>query len=181
MLANSTNPLSRAHLAMHWVLELCTVHYLKGGFGLVAPPIISRLHQEFGHAMHGFDQARRISYVPFPFTYAQLTEFLVLTLLISVPLLMVGFVDALALGVTFTFFSCMGFTSIYESSKELEDPFISQPNDLPMLTWQGEFNELMLLLEEYTARPEEMSRENGNEMNHVKVISSEYVEITTSE
>lgn len=173
---SSTNKdyFSKAHLAMHWVLEVCTVYYLKGGFGHVAPPIISRLHQEFGHAMHGFDQARRISYVPFPFTYAQLTEFLVMTLLVSVAMMMNAFVSSLLLGILFTFFSCMGFTTIYESSKELEDPFISQPNDLPMLTWQGEFNEMMLLLQTYTCDPDSLCGKARN-------TSPEYLEVATSD
>lgn len=149
LLARAVGPLAKAHLIMHWVTELITEYHLQGGFGEVHPPIVSRLYQEISNSMLGFSQAKRIAHIPFPFIYAQLTELLVVLLVVAIPLLMNGFVDNTVIGVIFTFLSCLGFCSLYEATRELEDPFLFEPNDLNMLTWQGEFNEMLILLTNY--------------------------------
>ncbi len=146
VLEKSNGPLGKAHLIMHWIAELITDYHLRGGFGKVDPPIISRLYQEISNGMLGFSQAKRIAFLPFPFIYAQITELLVMLLVIAIPLLMTGFVDSTSVGAVITFLSCLGFCSLYEATRELEDPFLFEPNDLNMLTWQGEFNEMLLLL-----------------------------------
>lgn len=155
ILGLANGPLAKVHLVMHWITEAITSYHLKGGFGQVHPPIVSRLFQEVSNAMLGFSQAKRIAHLPFPFIYAQLTEFLVIILMIIIPLLMIVFVNSFSLGILFTFCSCMGFCSLYEATRELEDPFLFEPNDLPLCMWQGEFNEMLLLLNKYSSGSDE--------------------------
>ena len=153
-LEKANGPQAKAHIALHWINELITLHFLNGGFGNVSPPIISRLYQEISTSMLGFAQARRIALLPFPFIYAQLTEFLALVLVVIIPILMNSYVKSITLGTVFTFFSVLGICSMYEATRELEDPFLFEPNDLPLARWQGEFNEMLLLLYEYSAGEE---------------------------
>ena len=151
LIINKANgPQAKSHLVMHWIIETVTTHFLDGGYGGVSPPIVSRLYQELSNGMLGFSQARRIALLPFPFIYAQVTEFLALILVIIIPLLMNGFVKSTVLGILFTFFSSLGFCSMYEATRELEDPFLFEPNDLPLSRWQGEFNEMLMMLFEYS-------------------------------
>ena len=79
--------------------------------------------------MLGFSQAKRIAHLPFPFIYAQITEFLVILLAIAIPFLMNSFIDSITVGVILTFLSCLGLCSLYEATRELEDPFLFEPND----------------------------------------------------
>ncbi len=158
MLRRANGALAKAHLVMHWITECITTYYLKGGFGDVQPPIISRLYQEISNGMLGFNQAKRIAHLPFPFIYAQLTEFLVMVLLVAMPVMMLEFVSSKSMGGIFTFFACMGFCSLYEATRELEDPFLFEPNDLPLLTWAGEFNEMLLLLNKYSSGSDDWER-----------------------
>ena len=46
----------------------------------------------------------------------------------------------------FTFFSVMIVTSIDEVARELENPFRNIPNELPLVTYQAEFNEALLTM-----------------------------------
>lgn len=164
----ANGPLAKAHLVMHWITEAITSYHLKGGFGEVHPPIVSRLYQELSNGMLGFSQAKRIAHLPFPFIYAQLTEFLVCILIVTIPFLMIVFVNTMTLGILFTFCSCMGFCSLYEATRELEDPFLFEPNDLPLLTWQGEFNEMLLLLNMYSSGSDQWENEANLDLTENK-------------
>jgi predicted membrane chloride channel (bestrophin family) len=135
---------SKVQLVMFWLNEHITRWQLKGGFGKVPAPVLSRLYQEISDGMLGFMQARKIAFLPFPFVYAQMTEFLMLVLAFLVPLLMISFITTRVLGAIVCFLTCLSFNSLYEATKELEDPFLYEPNDLPILRWQSQYNEALL-------------------------------------
>jgi hypothetical protein len=50
------------------------------------------------------------------------------------------------LGISISFFSVMCLQSIDEVAKELENPFRNIPNELPVVTYQAEFNEALLTI-----------------------------------
>lgn len=50
------------------------------------------------------------------------------------------------LGISISFFSVMCLQSIDEVAKELENPFRNIPNELPLVTYQAEFNEALLTI-----------------------------------
>lgn len=114
--------------------------------GNVPAPVVSRMVQELSDGMLGFNHARKIAYLPFPFAHAQLTEFFVVVLLFLIPYLMVSLVHDAVLGTIFSFFSCLSFTGLYDATRDLEDPFIYEPNDLPLPMWLTHFNESLLAL-----------------------------------
>ena len=61
-----------------------------------------------------------------------------------IPLLMKGFVETAVLGGFMTYMSCTCFFVLYEACRELEDPFLYEPNELPLLKWQSQFNEMLV-------------------------------------
>ena len=65
---------------------------------------------------------------------------------IIVPLLMDQYIKNIWLGVVLSFFSVMCLQSIDEVAKELENPFRNIPNELPVVTYQAEFNESLLTI-----------------------------------
>ncbi len=145
-LQNQISNSARTSMCMMWVTDCITTGYATGAFGSVSPPVISRLYQELSDGMLGFNQARKIAYLPFPFVYAQATEFLMAFGMCIIPLLMIGFVEHPGLGSLLSFFTSVCFFALYESCRELEDPFLYEPNDLPLLNWQSQFNETLISL-----------------------------------
>ena len=65
---------------------------------------------------------------------------------ILVPLLMDQYVNSFWLGFVLSFFSVMCLQSIDEVGKELENPFRNIPNELPVVTYQAEYNEALVTI-----------------------------------
>lgn len=72
-LQEARGPLAKVSLVSMWLLELISREYQAGSTGKVAPPIISRLYQFIADGLSGYNQARKVAYVPFPFPHAQIT------------------------------------------------------------------------------------------------------------
>jgi len=66
-----------------------------------------------------------------------------------------------------SYITCTCFFVLYEACRELEDPFLYEPNELPLLRWQSQFNEMMLAVAS-TLR----SRDVAKETNDSKVRSA---------
>ena len=65
---------------------------------------------------------------------------------ILVPLLMNQYITSYWLGIVVSFASVMCLQSIDEVGKELENPFRNIPNELPVVTYQAEYNEALLTM-----------------------------------
>jgi hypothetical protein len=73
-LQQARGPLAKVSLVSMWIQELISREYQTGDTtGCIAPPIISRLYQFISEGMAGYNQARKIASIPFPFAHAQLT------------------------------------------------------------------------------------------------------------
>ena len=73
-LQQARGPLAKVSLVSMWIQELISREYMTGdSTGSIAPPIISRLYQFISEGMAGYNQARKIASIPFPFAHAQLT------------------------------------------------------------------------------------------------------------
>ncbi len=55
---------------------------------------------------------------------------------ISVPLVVVAFVDSTWMGIVVNFFCVQSYWCLNEVARDLEDPFIYDPNDLPLASYQ---------------------------------------------
>lgn len=93
-----------------------------------------------------YNAARRIAYIPFPFPEAQIEVFFSLTVLIVFPFLYSSYVNSLPLACIINFATVICFLGMTEVSRELENPFINVPNDLPLLHFQAQFNEALICM-----------------------------------
>lgn len=150
MLQAARGPLAKVALCSMWLEEFICREYMAGSTGGVSPPIISRLFQFISDGMLGYNQARKISYIPFPFAHnqvcvvvplpyvlgpdlnsplrVQMTSLFILVVVAFIPVLMLTFVTSEWLGVILTIVTVMCFTGLHEVSRELENPFQNVPN-----------------------------------------------------
>ena len=75
-----------------------------------------------------YNQARKLSYNPFPFPHAQMTTFFTLTSLLIFPFLYYSFVNALPFACILNFVTVLCFLGIHAVARELEEPFKNVPN-----------------------------------------------------
>lgn len=146
-LQEARGPLAKVSLISMWLLELISREIQAGSTGDVAPPILSRLYQFVSEGLAGYNQARKIAYIPFPFPHAQITTLYLLVLDFFVtPLLMITFVTNTTLGCFLNFFSVLCFTGLHEVAREIENPFQNVPNDVPLNNYQAQFNEGLMVM-----------------------------------
>ena len=91
-----------------------------------------------------YNQARKVAYVPFPFVHAQISALFTFVLLPLVPFLMLSYVDSVYIAALLNFFTILCFCGLHEVARELENPFTNEPNDIPLVTFQSQFNEALL-------------------------------------
>eukprot|EP00397_Hematodinium_sp_SG-2012_P050416 GEMP01058586.1.p1 GENE.GEMP01058586.1~~GEMP01058586.1.p1 ORF type:complete len:416 (+),score=75.02 GEMP01058586.1:187-1434(+) len=107
----------------YWIQESIT-RILNEEVLRVPPPIATRLYQELSDGILGFNQALKISLVPFPFPFAQMLTLLMLTFVITSPIIIITAV--------------FGFWGLNEIAVELENPFGDDLNDLPLVAIHSE-------------------------------------------
>jgi len=100
------------------------------------------MHRSF----YSYNQARKLAYTPFPFPHAQMTAFFTIGIIFIFPLLFVSFVNQLAFAMALNFVTVLCFLGIHEVARELENPMHNVPNDLPMTTFQAQFNEALVTI-----------------------------------
>jgi len=66
ILQAARGPLAKVALCTLWLQEFIIRESLAGATGNIAPPIISRLFQFVSDGMIGYNQARKVAYIPFP-------------------------------------------------------------------------------------------------------------------
>jgi len=116
------------------------------------PPIISRCYQELSNGMLGFNQALKMADIPFPFPFSQLLELLLVTFTMIIPFYTAVFTQGMIATPVLAFFITIGFWSLSEISRELEDPFGDGPNQLPIIDMHERFVELLRQIY-HTKRP----------------------------
>jgi len=179
-LQEARGPLAKVSLVSMWLLELISREYQAGSTGNVAPPIISRLYQFVSDGLAGYNQARKIACIPFPFPHAQITTLFMLVVDFFVtPLLMVTFVFNPLMGAVLNLFSVLCFTGLHEVAREIEDPFQNVPNDVPLNNYQAQFNEGLMIMfygyhpDAYWNNRQRNNDDVGNNSNNNSKISNE--------
>jgi len=139
-------PQAKVSLCSMWLQEFLSREYLNGSTGNVAPPIISRVYQFISEGMSGYNQARKVAYIPFPFPHAQITTLFVLVIVGFIPVLMLTFLADPVFGFILNLITVMCFTGLHEVARELENPFQNVPNDIPLNNFQAQFNEALMVM-----------------------------------
>jgi len=137
---------AKTTLCSMWLQEFIVREHLAGSLGLVGPPIISRLFQFLSDGTVGYNQARKIMWIPFPFPHAQIAALFTWIGVFCVPMLLLQYTNTLWNGSTFTFLTVLSLTGMHEVARELENPFRNNPNDLPLCTMQAQFNEALMTI-----------------------------------
>ena len=125
-LSKAQGPEAKVSICSMWLQEFIMCEYMAGSTGAVAPPILSRFYQFNSDSLLGYNQSCKISYILFPFPHVQLTIFLI--------------------GICILVFPLLYFSSVNEVARELENPFQNVPNDLPLTTFQAQFNEALIAM-----------------------------------
>jgi len=146
LLKSARGPLAKTALCSFWLQEFISREFEHGAFGNISPPVVSRLYQFTSDGMLGYNQARKVAYVPFPFPHTQLTSLYVLLMLGFLPVLMLSYVENVIVAAIFNLMSVTVLVGLHEVSKELEEPFMNAPNDLPLNNFQAQFNEALIAM-----------------------------------
>lgn len=83
-----------------------------------------------------FCLCRAIADTPFPFPWAQMVLIMLMLYALTVPLMVVAFVDSTWMGCLINFFCVQSYWCLNEVARDLEDPFVYDPNDLPLARYQ---------------------------------------------
>ena len=146
MLQRARGPVAKQALCSMWLQEFISREFANGALGKTAPPIISRLFQFVSDGTLGYNQARKVAYIPFPFPHTQLTTFYVVIITLVMPMLMLTFVIDTTVAAIMNFLTIGVFLGLWHVSTELEDPFRNVPNDLPLNNFQAQFNEALVVM-----------------------------------
>lgn len=126
----------RVNIVMYWIVrELAEM----AGDICVAPPIQSRIYQELSSGMLAYNNALKMSDIPFPFPYAQLLAILLVAFSCLIPVYMAHFTDSLFGAPFASFLLFQGVWCINEVAKELENPYGSDVNDLSISDFHDRF------------------------------------------
>lgn len=130
---------TRIFLVMQWLTD-CVVLQGKAKWFEVEGPIVSRIYQELSDGMLGYNQARKVTDVPFPFPYAQLVMILLSIYCVTVPVIMAAWLEGYWMVCGLTFIAVWSYFAVNEVNRDLEDPFLYDPNDLPLTAFQADLN-----------------------------------------
>mmetsp|Transcript_27236 Transcript_27236/g.51864 ORF Transcript_27236/g.51864 Transcript_27236/m.51864 type:complete len:412 (+) Transcript_27236:72-1307(+) len=135
----------RTYAQMNKIVDAWVVWALKGGVS-VPPPVQSRTYQIISEAQLAFNGAQKIQTTPFPYPLMQVCGFLLHVYMVTGPLVVGAFLHHWAFGTFLSFASVLGFFALNKTAEELEDPFGSDPNDLPLDTYLSTFRQSLFSL-----------------------------------
>ena len=75
-----------------------------------------------------------------------MTAFFTITVVFIFPVLYFSYVNDLLFGCIMNFVTVVCFLGIHEVARELENPMENVPNDLPLTTFQAQFNEALVAM-----------------------------------
>lgn len=142
----------RPSIVLSWV-QTATFNRSRNGGLQVPPPILTRVYQELSNGMLGFEQGRKIADTPFPFISSQMALVLLVLHMLSVPLLMAAWIDETWLVFLMAFLSVWTYWTLNEVARDLEDPFLHDPNELPFPALQHSFNTRLISVLGYGVTP----------------------------
>lgn len=132
-------------ILLQWIQRLI-VDNMYSGILPIPPPVITRAFQELSRGIVHLHDARKIAEIPFPFPYAQMMTVFLTIHWAATPFFSALLTDSVTFSCTFTFVSVFAYWSINYIASEIEMPFGSDPNDLPMAEMMGDMNGSLLAL-----------------------------------
>ena len=143
-LRHARGPSAKVSLCYMWIIEFMSREHLSGGLGVVPPPIMTRCCQFASDGMKGFHECKKIAAIPFPFPHEQMTAIFIMIIIWIFPILFYSFVNNLFVACLLNYSTVLCFVGLYEVAREMECPFARVPNNLPLTTFQAQFNEALI-------------------------------------
>ena len=134
----------KVSLCFMWIQEFISREQLTGGLGQVPAPISSRCYQFASDGMKGYNECRKIACIPFPFPHEQLTSIFIMIILWVFPILFYSYVNSMIVACLLNYSTVLCFVGLHEVAREMESPFMRVPNNLPLTTFQAQFNEALI-------------------------------------
>jgi len=135
MLQKSVNPVDRQ---LQRIFRAITTRHRAGGVH-VPPPVYSRIFQELSTGMLAFNQASKLKEVQMPFSYVQFNAVLNMLFIVAAPIGVSCFTKQVWFSVVSSMVIVGAFTALFILANEMEDPFGSDENDMPMLSYHENF------------------------------------------
>jgi len=136
---------SRCEVIIQWITRLM-IESLHNHIIDVPPPILNRSTTDLASAIVDIYRVRKIKEVPFPFPYSQMVLLMLAVYSLVTPILASQLIDSLSMAVVASFCVQTAFWSLYQIADEIDQPFGTDPNDLPMHDMQMDFNKSLLHL-----------------------------------
>lgn len=143
--ACSENEINRVEVILHWIQVLIT-ESIYDGVLVVPPPILTRAYQTLSRGMVNLHNVRRIADIPFPFPLSQATIVLLLIHNLLTPILVSFFFQTFVWSALITFLPMFGCWTVIFICGEMEQPFGTDDNDLPLSMQQFEFHTSLMML-----------------------------------
>jgi len=129
-----------------WISEALSFAAIQGWLK-APPPVLSRVYQEISNGMLGYNQASKVTIVPFPFPFVQMVSVLLVAFVVGAPVVIAQWTawdsGRYFMSGSITFFVVLGYWGLNEICAELENPFGDDPNDLPLVGIHHEFVEAL--------------------------------------
>lgn len=145
-LNRARGPSAKVALCTLWLVEFISREILHGSAGKVSHPLLARAYRHISDGCVGYNQARKIAYVPSPFPEGQMSSIFVFIVLFIFPVVFQSYVKILWFGCFMNTLTVLCFLGLHEVARELEDPFHNIPNDLPLTTFQAQMNEALVTM-----------------------------------
>jgi len=160
----------KVEIILQWIQRSIVLN-VQTGVLPVAPPILSRAFQEVSRGIVNLQNARKIADFPYPYPLAQVSMLLQLVHWAMIP---IG--AALAApkpwAVLFSFFSIFVLWCIHFNALDLEFPFGSKANDLPMDRMMQDWNKsICTLLAKKAHRPPDFAYDPAVHEDLIVVMS----------
>jgi len=137
----------KSEVILQWVQRL-VVTGINTGVVPVPAPIVTRVFQELSRGIVTVQNARKIAEFLFPFPYAQMCCCMLIIYWFVTPVLCATLLEGWYWAGLLSGLSTLMLWSLYYIALEIEMPFGSDENDLPITLMQREMNEsLWMLLE----------------------------------
>jgi len=136
---------SKVELIFAW-LQMLIVESAEQQIINVPPPVLGTALRLISEGLNAFNDALRITYIPFPFPYAQTCDCLLVLHWLMTPIVVQAWVTHAAWAGVLTFMQVFIVQALNSIAAEIENPFGSDANDLDSGDMQKEINVHLAML-----------------------------------
>eukprot|EP00419_Tripos_fusus_P004353 CAMPEP_0172687606 /NCGR_PEP_ID=MMETSP1074-20121228/21802_1 /TAXON_ID=2916 /ORGANISM="Ceratium fusus, Strain PA161109" /LENGTH=363 /DNA_ID=CAMNT_0013507085 /DNA_START=220 /DNA_END=1311 /DNA_ORIENTATION=+ len=136
---------SKVELIFAWV-QMLIVESAEQQIINVPAPVLGTALRLISEGLNAFNDALRITYIPFPFPYAQTCDCLLVLHWIMTPIVVQAWVTHAAWAGVLTFMQVFIVQALNSIAAEIENPFGSDANDLDSCDMQKEINVHLAML-----------------------------------